>query len=499
MMTALLAFIIFISKPAYAVSPPPASQSYYMNTIDTNTLYDMGYQKGQEDNKTPGTQNSVIILDFGSQTKSADSGPSLFGGPDASLQEVENAVEAYSKGYWKGTGSDNQSTIHLVVGTNNSSQATYSNGKAWAEMVNHIASYNADHSYSDQVVLDGGNDMEPIFNSPDATKEWVDGYASAYRYFLYNYGSADGCPAEDAPTGSGNGMCSNNWTQEDIYQISWGAPPALAIPEIYNESGTSAKQWQNISKYAAVHDHGMQLKGAMTQDGACNQQDSNCIAGTDNKPEEGWQQLYDQLNKDPDTRQSELPYSTDITWWTDETSAQSSDTTVKSASSERSASMKKSDNIHLPAIKQAIENRHLKDMQQARNKYRLKADVKSIPDVIQHDKKWTAKILSHIDDPINNHQVNFTNGWRGTNQSPKSKGKYSTVEAGALKNDLKQGVIIVHQLNNKRLLISEKKFKTPGKHGAVKVIENRGDHLVIRAKDGYEWIFNTVTGNFQDK
>ncbi|MFC7394805.1 hypothetical protein [Scopulibacillus cellulosilyticus] len=493
----MFALIIFVSKPTYAMSPPPSSKSYYMNTVDTDTLYNMGYQKGQEDNQTPGTQNSIIILDFGSQTKSSDSGPSLFGGPDASIKEVENAVEAYSKGYWKGTGSDNKSTIHLVVGTNNSSQETYSNGKAWAEMVNDIASYNTDHSYSDQVILDGGNDMEPNFNSVSATKDWVDGYASAYRYFLYNYGSADGCPAEENPTGSGNGTCSNDWTQDDIYQISWGAAPTLAIPEIYNESGTTARQWQNISKYAAKHYKGMQLKGALTQDGACTQSGNSCIAGTDNKPDQGWQQLYDQLNKDPDTQQSELPYSTDITWRNDEPSAQSQDTAVKSASAGEPSYSEQSSDIPLPPVKQAIVNRHLKDMQQAINNHRLKSLVKSIPDIIQHDKKWTTKILSHIDDPLNYHQINFTNGWRGTGQNGQSKGKYSTVEAGALKNDPKQGVIVVHQLNDKRILMNEKVIKTPGKHGAVKVLDQQGNNLILKAKDGYKWIFDTVTGKFE--
>jgi len=75
-----------------------------------------------------------------------------------------------------------------------------------------------------------------------------------------------------------------------------------------------AREWKNIKKYGVVSENRfMNIKGTLTQEGACDVEpdDPNCD-GT-NSPEEGWEQLYDRLNSDDDTEQS-LGFSTDITW-----------------------------------------------------------------------------------------------------------------------------------------------------------------------------------------
>lgn len=47
------------------IGEPPYTTSYYMNTVDSNILYDMGCELGERDRNISGNQNNVIILDFG--------------------------------------------------------------------------------------------------------------------------------------------------------------------------------------------------------------------------------------------------------------------------------------------------------------------------------------------------------------------------------------------------------------------------------------------------
>lgn len=307
----LAASSLFTSpKSASAATPPPASTSYYMDTIDTQTLYDMGYQKGREDYNKAGTQKSIVILDFGGQPTS--NSLSLRGMPDATLDQVAKAVEEYSHGYWKGTGTDTGSLVHVIVGTNNSYNVTYEGGQSFAKMINNINSYNNTNSYSDQVEVDGGNDMEPNYADPVSTKDWVKGYDTVNSYSLYNYGSADGCYHTNASTGSINYSCNNGWKYEDMYYVTWGAPPAVPLPQIYDNNGIMAEQWQNINKYAVVsHNAYMDFTGSLTQYGACQQ--NGCSSSLDNTPSQGWTQFYNELNSDPKTAESTLD-STDIKW-----------------------------------------------------------------------------------------------------------------------------------------------------------------------------------------
>ncbi|UZJ77748.1 hypothetical protein [Fictibacillus sp. KU28468] len=300
-------------KNVSAAAPPPSAQSYYMDTVDTVSLYDMGYQKGLADYKKAGIQNSMVILDFGGQ--SSPTNLSLFGMPDATLTQVGAAVEAYSRGYWKGTGSDSLSTVHIIVGTNNSYTVTYEGGQNFANMIDDINSHNNTNSYSDQVEVDGGNDMEPSYDPVSTTTEWVKGYDSVNSYSLYNYGSADGCYHTNLNSGTINYSCNNGWTYKDIQYISWGASPAWPLPEIYDNSGDMAEQWQNIAKYSAVTAaKPMQFSASLTQYSACT--NTGCHSELDNTPSQGWNQLYNELYSDSKTKAAtNYPIlSTDIRW-----------------------------------------------------------------------------------------------------------------------------------------------------------------------------------------
>ena len=151
--------------------------------------------------------------------------------------------------------------------------------------------------------------VELGWNTAAASRAWVDGYASAYASpsLYWNYGDAAGCP----PYGS----CSNGWTQEDVYYVSWGVPPAYPLPQIYCEAcyagdthGGQSKEWQRLSLYGYTNHsgHAMYLLGAMTQWAAA----GRCCTNT---PAQGWSQLSSDLNSDARTAQ-QLESSTDVTY-----------------------------------------------------------------------------------------------------------------------------------------------------------------------------------------
>ncbi|WP_028988156.1 hypothetical protein [Thermicanus aegyptius] len=305
----------FTTSVEAAVTAPDYTISYYMNTVDPDTLYDMGYAKGEEDRLASGAQDTLVILFLGAQT--SNYGATLWYNPDVTTSEIEAGIEAYGRGYYIGTGYDTASRIRLVVSTNNSgSYVTYNAGKAWAEMINNIGAYLSENNYDSQVWVFGGNDIEGGWGAPSKAKNWVDGYDSVNNYLYYDTGDACGCSYDTSYDGKTVLNCDRvdgeTWTINDVYYISYGASPALVIPQIYNESGKNAKQWKNISKYGNVTKGSFYIHGSITQQGACAQR-GGC-SGVNNSPAQGWTQLWNELDADSDTRQSTLPYSTDVSW-----------------------------------------------------------------------------------------------------------------------------------------------------------------------------------------
>lgn len=148
--------------------------------------------------------------------------------------------------------------------------------------------------------------MELRWNSASVTRQWVNGYLSTNAYALYDFGDAAGCP--------NCGAGGYTWSQNDVWYISWGASPgeAQALPLIYHNDGDHAEQWASIALYS-VNTQGtrMNFVGTMTQSGACRQ--VGCDASLDNTPEQGWTQLWLELNKDSRTAVT-MPWVTDIEW-----------------------------------------------------------------------------------------------------------------------------------------------------------------------------------------
>lgn len=185
----VLAIVLFAAIPyqvSYAApTPPPYTTSYYMNTVNPSTLYNLGCTLGQHDHDLAGTQDDIVVLDFGRPDYSGGYGTRLFSNVFASTSQVAVAVEQFGYGYWYCTGSDTTSQLRLAAGTNNSgAYVTSGHGTAWAQMVNTIGSWMSSHGYNTQVTSAAASDMELDYNSATTTRAWVDGYKSAYTWVL---------------------------------------------------------------------------------------------------------------------------------------------------------------------------------------------------------------------------------------------------------------------------------------------------------------------------
>jgi hypothetical protein len=317
-----------------AASPPPYTTSYYVGTTNERTMYNLGCDLGNRDASLAGTQDDIVILMFGSSpiAKVGQNGVkeyyvSLYfydpktGYPTATFAQVANLAEQFGSGYYNCSGNDYDSHLRIVVGTGNykpagsSREVSYNSGHAWGQLVGQVSDWFANNGYSSQVDAAGGSDMELAWDTPTETRAWVDGYASATWHYLYDFGDAQGCPVSGSTASPS--ACSHGWTQEDVRYISWGAPPAWPLPQIYNTKGVMANHWQQITLYSALlpNSFRMFVAGSLTQYQACQQRTcahgTPTFGGTDNTPEAGWTQLSNALNGDSQTAQT-LRWSTDI-------------------------------------------------------------------------------------------------------------------------------------------------------------------------------------------
>lgn len=303
----------------FSPQQPHTSTSYYMTTLNYGFIHDLGCELGRRDQNQLESQDSVAVLAFGYPRcfKEGDYGANLFGYGPASLDHIQTAIIHFAAGYYLCTGADKDSNLIIGVGTSNYLGGTEpceteakakAHGAAWSGMVSEINQWLVDYGIFHQVQAFGANDMELDWNSPGWTRAWIAGFEQVSGNFLLHFGDAAGCPYEDNP----HWGCQDNWTIEDVWYISYGAPSALPLPLIYLTNGVHAKQWAFLSQYSFdQHGYRMDFTGVFTQWMAC-QQFGNCSA-IDNTPEEAYQQLSFELGKSPATAQN-LRWKTDIRW-----------------------------------------------------------------------------------------------------------------------------------------------------------------------------------------
>jgi hypothetical protein len=287
-------------------SPPPIALSRYLKTTSTSRLNRLGCSEGQH-LKGKDDDGAIVVLAFGRpRTRGGRSGVSLFGRGFRSPKAVRLAAQAYGDGYTRCSGSK-APTLHVAIGTSNFGPAVgFGHGVAWGSMVNDANAWARDQGIHRRVQFAGANDIELAWNTPGRTRAWIRGYQSVAESPYYDYGDAGGCP----PAGS---SCVGGWTLEDLWYAAWGARLALPLPEIYTPSGSQARQWANLSRYAYRH-HGsrIHIMGVLAQHTACAQSSDSCW-GMNNKPRRAWWQLHNLLNGNPNTAQR-LPWLSDISW-----------------------------------------------------------------------------------------------------------------------------------------------------------------------------------------
>lgn len=328
--------------------PPQYVTSYYIQDKSASAIYNLGCALGVRDATLDGKQDSLVVLNFRQMWKRDN----LYGvayydyegyWQFVEFSEVEAIVKQYIIGYWVCSGDDTTSQVTVSLGVNSygsfgtgNYDTEYLKGLAYifgdklAASVNNINTWARQRGYSSQIHVTGAIDIEWACDTrypwmvPDVVRAWIDGFSNNPSKGIYfNFGACVGCISSPSLTWMYN--CSvrpQPWNQEKIWYASWGASPAFALPEIYRNDGFLAKQWLAISKYGALYKgyYGkINFSGVMTQWQACQQEKNyECTRtdgyGLDNTPEEGWQQLYIELNKDPLTAQEVLLWVTDIRW-----------------------------------------------------------------------------------------------------------------------------------------------------------------------------------------
>lgn len=250
------------------------SWSHYITSTDTSDMNTLGCQDGSH---WPAYGNGVVILDFGQPwAVNGIYGARLIDYPNYpfhSNAEVASAFQFYVYGFLGCAPTDGFGTrlinqLNIALGVNNDGgYAGNGHGTSWAQLINSQNQWVSAYSNMSAIRVRGAFDAEPGFNWPIPTEEWVSGYSSAHQgeSLYYNFGSCDSCPSIYYPTW----VITNDWTLGDIHYVSWGAPAALPLPEIYNE--LNAWQWQYVTLYGyqTYGVYRIYIKGLMTEWGAC--------------------------------------------------------------------------------------------------------------------------------------------------------------------------------------------------------------------------------------
>jgi len=498
---------------------PPYSTSLYVTTIDGSTLYNWGCTIGGHDLNTAGAQDSLVILDFG-LPKYVDGyyGASLMGYGPVSVDQIAFAVIQFAYGYYTCTGTDFDSHLRIGIGTNNYPSSTneavnFNHGEAWANMVNEVNDWIVQHGASGQVDVVGANDIELSWNSYTETKDWLDGYDSANRYDMYNFGAIPGCPSLER-IGAQCGSYPYLWSREQVWYVIYGAGPAYPLPEIYLTSGVNAEQWYLMSVYSAEqHGQAVGFVGSLTTYQACKQK-GGC-GGIDNTPEAGWTQLYDLLNGNSLTAQG-LRWASDMKWTSPTTSsleaafleAQQAGGGIVLTFMERSQS-------DIQALQSSLQSANLSDtlrlglqdkLQAARWAESIRARGAQYPapktpvsamalatPEPPRQLDGGEKIIEGSEGLIQPAVASIQNLWQGTLEGTTQQVQ---VLAGAQAENPDQGLLIL-LLNQPGQGTQEPEFyMAPAGYGSLRIVERQGVDLILQSASGATISFNLVEKSF---
>ena len=262
---------------AYYVTPDWSIPIHY-NGVDTHYAYQIGYSAslGQ-----PAT-DSVILLAFGRQDDPTGGwGVCLTHLPCSTGYRTDGWVVTVATDFMQGYSAGHSSTSTIMMGTSNDDDIDLPAGTdhgwdcteggtvgshwqpagvVWDGLVASITA-------PTHVIPASGNDIEAwrmTGNSwspcGDGIEKWYIGYDSGTTVPpQYNFG--DEAYVEN----------SSQWTQSQVYDASYGLPPALALPEIYCDSG--GPNWQALTNLHLI------LYSGVTSDNY-GSNISGCVPGT---------------------------------------------------------------------------------------------------------------------------------------------------------------------------------------------------------------------------
>lgn len=309
------------SSLANNVTPPTATTSRYITHTDTSSTMNT-------DGCSQATAfvGGVVILDFGETVYQNGNYGTFLPGTSSGFVS-DNAIRALVKQYLSGYASCDTNTTgaYLILGIGTDNGGSYmtsttnasSAGQEWANLVVNIRAWIASHKLAKKERVFGATQLDLENNTAAISRAWVDGFgvmSSNSGVNFINYGDATGCPTVDS---SSDGQCSYGWMQSDLAYVSWDALSAYALPQIYDTAGNDALQWQSIEYYQRINNLGgsfgpMFIQGSVTQYQAC-LQIGGC-QGTNNTPDQGWQQIYNALQSSSVTAQPKVWDSTDFQW-----------------------------------------------------------------------------------------------------------------------------------------------------------------------------------------
>ena len=297
------------TQPAAAATAANQTQSRYITSNSTAFHQDLGCERARRND--PGF---IVLHYFAPVLVGTAQGVTLLNGPDLRNDQVANLITFFVYGYILCGG---PAGMNVIMGTSNDggSAVTIAHGVSWATEVKNVQNWAVANGYTNRVNIYGGIDIEPGFSADyTRTNNWTqNGYNTvSNRRAYYNYGSADGCPTSLATAPVTSRPCNGTWTEERLFHVSYEISSARTFPQIYTNSGSMAKQWKNIARYAwFVKGVDMYIVGPMSQYNACLQR--GCDSSTDNTPSQAYDQLLAELNSIPETRQT-IAVQTDINW-----------------------------------------------------------------------------------------------------------------------------------------------------------------------------------------
>ena len=218
-------------------------------------------------NQTAPSGGALTVLDFGAPCYDALGvyGTQLFNTTSCTTDDqLVPLATAWLRGY-QSTHSSSTPLAILALGTSNSlTGATTVPGKALTDVqmqasgqawfTNVVQPVAAALSGPAPVVVWAGSDIEQSnsgdWYGPGPSRAWVDGYGAAAASSL---GSTRRCSGNDPfrLANYGDNVLTGGWSNADIYYVSWGAPVACAVPEIYIPA--MAQDWARLIQWAQAN------------------------------------------------------------------------------------------------------------------------------------------------------------------------------------------------------------------------------------------------------